>query len=120
MRDISDLSAKDEGNDAHRTDPPCLRERCLVTVVQIAAYVNMIWHTNGYSLRVVGVSQSRGTVQIVSTLSCVSGGPGPDFLGGNQSCNPAAWLAERQLLAGDIESNTGPKPTLKPFYTHSL
>ena len=41
-RDISDLSAKDEGNDAHRTDPPCLRERCLVTVVQIAAYVNMI------------------------------------------------------------------------------
>ena len=44
-RDISDLSAKYEGNDAHRTDPPCLRERCLVTVVQIAAYVNMIWHT---------------------------------------------------------------------------
>ena len=43
--EISDLSAKDEGNDAHRTDPPCLRERCLVTVVQIAAYVNMIWHT---------------------------------------------------------------------------
>ena len=36
---------KDEGNDGHRTDPPCLRERCLVTVVQIAAYVNMIWHT---------------------------------------------------------------------------
>ena len=24
-RDISDLSAKDEGNDDHRTDPPCLR-----------------------------------------------------------------------------------------------
>ena len=44
-RDISDLSAKDEGNDAHRTDPHCLREICLVTVVQIAAYVNMIWHT---------------------------------------------------------------------------
>ena len=44
-RDISDLSAKDEGNDAHRTDLPCLRERCLVTDVQIAAYVNMIWHT---------------------------------------------------------------------------
>ena len=42
------------------------------------------------------------------------------FLGGNQSCNPAAWLAERHLLAGDIESNTGPKPTLKPFYTHAL
>ena len=29
----------------HRTDPTCLRERCLVTVVQIAACVNMIWHT---------------------------------------------------------------------------
>ena len=43
-RDISDLSVKDEGNVAHRTDPPCLRERCLVSV-QIAAYVNMIWHT---------------------------------------------------------------------------
>ena len=38
-RDISDLSAKDEGNDAHRTDPPYLQERCLVTVVHIAAYV---------------------------------------------------------------------------------
>ena len=44
-RDLSDLSAKDEWNDAHRTYPPCLRERCLITVVQIAAYVNMIWHT---------------------------------------------------------------------------
>ena len=44
-RDISDLYAKDNGNEAHRTYPPSLRERCLVTVVQIAAYVNMIWHT---------------------------------------------------------------------------
>ena len=44
-RDISDLSTKDVENYAHRTDLPCLRERCLVTVVQIAAYVNMIWHT---------------------------------------------------------------------------
>ena len=35
---------------------------------------------------------------------------------GSQSCDPAAWLAERQLFAGDIESNPGPKP----FYTHSL
>ena len=26
---------------------------------------------------------------------------------------PAAWLAERLLLVGDIESNQGPKPTLK-------
>ena len=43
----------------------------------------------------------------------------PIFLG-NQSCNPAAWLAKRQLLAGDIEFNPGPKPTLNPFYTHSL
>ena len=64
---------------------------------------------NGYSLRVVGVPQSRGTEQIVSTLSCLSGGPGPQFFG-SQSCDPAAWLA---LLAGDIEPNPGPKPTLK-------
>ena len=41
-------------------------------------------------------------------------------LWGSQSCDPAAWLAERQLLAGYIESNPGPKPTLKPFYTRSL
>ena len=30
QRDISD---KDEGKDAHITDPPCLEERCLITVV---------------------------------------------------------------------------------------
>ena len=28
--------------------------------------------------------------------------------------------AERQLLSGDIESKPGPKPTLRPFDTHSL
>ena len=37
---------------------------------------------------------------------------GPVFLG-SQSCDPAAWLAELQLLEGDIESNPGPKSTLK-------
>ena len=37
----------------------------------------------------------------------------PSFLGGSQSFDPAAWLAERQLLAGVIESNPGPKLTLK-------
>ena len=31
----------------------------------------------------------------------------------SQPCVPAAWLAERLLLAGDIEFNPGPKPTLK-------
>ena len=46
--------------------------------------------------------------------------PWPPVFLGSQSCDPAAWLAERQLFAGDIESNPGPKPTLKPFYTHSL
>ena len=40
----------------------------------------------------------------------------PVFLGG-QSCDTAAWLAERQLLTGDIESN--PKPTLKTLL-HTL
>ena len=42
--------------------------------------------------------------------------PGPPVFFGSQSCDPASWLAERQLLVGDIESNPGPKP----FYTHSL
>ena len=44
--------------------------------------------------------------------------PGPLVFCGSPSCDPAAWLAERQLLVG--ESNPGLKPTLKPFYTHSL
>ena len=44
--------------------------------------------------------------------------PGPPVFWGSQSCDPVSWLAERQLLAG--ESNPGPKPTLKPLYTHSL
>ena len=42
----------------------------------------------------------------------------PVFLG-SQSCDPAAWLAERQLHAGDIESHPGPKPTLKTLL-HTL
>ena len=46
--------------------------------------------------------------------------PGPPaFLGGSESCDPAAWLAERHLLAGDIESNPGPTPTLKTLL-HTL
>ena len=49
--------------------------------------------------------------------------PRPPFYLGNQSCNPAAWLAERQLLPGDIEFNPEPKPTLKTLlhvHPHSL
>ena len=42
-----------------------------------------------------------------------SGGPATQFYLGNQPCVPAAWLAERLLLAGDIDFNPGPKPTLK-------
>ena len=42
----------------------------------------------------------------------------PIYLG-SQSCNPATWLAERQVLAGHIESNPGLKPTLKALL-HSL
>ena len=34
-------------------------------------------------------------------------GCGPLFFGESQSCDPAAWLAETQLLAVDIESNPG-------------
>ena len=43
--------------------------------------------------------------------------PGPPFFLGSQSCDPAAWLAERPLLAG--ESNPGPKPTVKTLL-HTL
>ena len=38
--------------------------------------------------------------------------PGPPVFLGSQSCDPASWLVERQLLSGDIESNPGPNPTL--------
>ena len=44
---------------------------------------------------------------------------GPPVYLGSQSCDPAAWLAERQLLAGDIKSNPGPKPTLNTLL-HTL
>ena len=46
-------------------------------------------------------------------------GPGPPVFRGSQSCDPAAWQAERQLLAGNIESNPGPKPTLLHTLTQS-
>ena len=47
--------------------------------------------------------------------------PGHPVFWGNRPCVPAAWLAERLLLAGNIESNPGPKPTLKTLtsYTHT-
>ena len=46
--------------------------------------------------------------------------PGLPVFWGSQPCVPAAWLAERLLLAGDIESNPGPRPTLKtPTHTHT-
>ena len=45
--------------------------------------------------------------------------PCSQFFWGSQSCEHSAWLAKRQLLAGDIESITGPKPTLKTLL-HTL
>ena len=51
-------------------------------------------------------------------LPRLSGGPAAQFFGGSQPCVPTAWLAECLLLAGDIESNPGPKPTLKTL-THT-
>ena len=46
--------------------------------------------------------------------------PGRPVFWGSQPCVPATWLAERLLLAGDIESNPGPKPTLKTLtHTHT-
>ena len=50
-------------------------------------------------------------MQIVSTYPASLEARPPSFLG-SQPCVPAAWLAERLLLAEDIESNPGPKPTL--------
>ena len=79
---------------------------------------------NGYSLLVVGVPQchSRGDC---SGEHCKLYPPTPPLrrpglpvFWGSQPCVPAAWLAERLLLAGDIESNPGPRPTLKtPTHT---
>ena len=54
------------------------------------------------------VCHSRGTVQLVSTNPASAEARPPSFFG-NQPCVPVAWLAERLLL----ESNPGPKPTLK-------
>ena len=46
--------------------------------------------------------------------------PGRPVFWESRPCVPAAWLAERPLLAGDIESNPGPKPTLKtPTHTRT-
>ena len=58
-----------------------------------------------------------GTLQIVSTYPASPEARPPSFLG-KPACVPATWLAERLLLAGDIESNPGPKPTLKTL-THT-
>ena len=79
---------------------------------------------NGYSLLVVGVPQchSRGDCSGEHCANCIhlprlSGRP---VFWGSRPCVPAAWLAERLLLAGDIESNPGPRPTLKtPTHTHT-
>ena len=67
----------------------------------------------------VGVSQSRGTVQIVSTLSCSPEAQAPSFLG-KPVMQPRIMAGGAPAPCGDIESNPGPIPTLKPFYTHSL
>ena len=77
---------------------------------------------NGYSLLVVGVPQCHSRGEHCANcihLPRLSGGPGRPVFWGSQPCVPAAWLAERLLLAGDIEPNPGPKPTLKTL-THTL
>ena len=79
---------------------------------------------NGYSLLVVGVPQSGG---LFGGTRCKLYPPTPPlrrpgrpFFWGSRPCVPATWLAERLLLAGDIESNPGPRPTLKtPTHTHT-
>ena len=44
--------------------------------------------------------------------------PGPQFFGGSQLCDPAAWLGERQLLRETL-SPSKTKPTLKTLL-HTL
>ena len=70
---------------------------------------------NGYSLRVVGVPQSRGTVQIVSTLSCLSGGP--SFFGRTSHATPQYGWRSASSLQETL--SPGPKPTLKTLL-HTL
>ena len=55
------------------------------------------------------------TMQIVPIYPASPEARPPSFLGEASRASPAAWLVERLLLAGDIESNPGPKPTLKPL-----
>ena len=75
---------------------------------------------NGYSLLVVGVPQSGGLCKLYPPTTPLRRHSHPVFLG-SQPCVHAAWLAERLLLAGHIESNPGPKPTLKTLsHTHQV
>ena len=67
---------------------------------------------NGVSLRVVGLPQSIGTVQIVSTLSCLSGGLGPQFFW-KPVMRPRNMAGGAPAPCVRHESNPGPKPTLK-------
>ena len=54
----------------------------------------------------------RGTVQIVSTVSCLSGGPGPQvFWKASHATTHHGWRSASSLR--ETESNPGPKPTLK-------
>ena len=114
---ISDLSAKDEGNDAHITDPPCLQERFLFTVVQIAAYVSMIWHT--MMMMKTTPPTSGGVVTAVTNCcaNCVEPSRpqqwGPDllFLG---KAGHADQLDGTK--AGDVETNPGPTTLNKRFW----
>ena len=46
--------------------------------------------------------------QIATTILPPKGGPSPVFWGGHPQ-DPRMWMAARNLLAGDIESNPGPK-----------
>ena len=56
-------------------------------------------------------------MQIVSTYPASPNAQAPIFLGGSQSCYPAAWLGERQLLVGDIESIQDQTNTKTPLHT---
>ena len=84
--------------------------------------MNKLWCTKRIQPARGWCATVGGTVR-GNTANCIhlprlSGGPAAQFFWGSRPCVPAAWLAERLLLAGDIESNPGPRPTLKtPTHT---
>ena len=74
---------------------------------------------NGYSLRVVGVPQSRETVQIVSTYPASPEARAPSFFGGKPVMQPRSMARGAPAPYGRHWVYPGPKSTLKTLL-HTL